>query len=491
MKFKYVIVFLVALAMVLAACAPATVEEPVVEEPVVEEPVVEEPVVEEPVVEEPEVEEPVVEEPVVEEPPAEAMPVITWTEYDQDNMDPASDERVGNEYLRKTMPLFNADNEGVWEWVNVPKAWDQVDSEVVRAVIAGAEVPDLMESQAPNVMLFYNNGTMQDLRPWAEQQDWYADMDPGAMESCTAPDGALLCIPLVSRPHLTYVWADHFPNGYPTTPEGFLEEAARLKEDGIYAWTYFGSTAFGGNSASRMYWALISSFGGTYDDGQGNMLLNTPENIAAIEFLRTTVELEYNPEVVWAGDFLEEQAFMDASAGAIPTGLFGYRYINPLTAPDGTEYNKGNEEDMLDAIADGQVVLRPMFAPEGQVPGCNLYTSGLFMPVGAQNPEGGYALINWLLTNQDNYIEWVIGPGAGFPTLRTAQQAPEMQAPFYVEAASAVNASVCTPHFGTLERVSEAEELIATAIYNLIKQDPTLDIASTLQAAQDQYNAGN
>lgn len=454
-------------------------------------PAVDEPAVEEPAVEEPAVEEPVVEEPEVEEPTAEVVDFVTWMEYDQDNMDPAADERVGNEYLRKTMPLFNADFEGVWNWVNVPKAWDLVDAEVVRAVIAGAEVPDLLESQSEHVMMYYNNGTMQDLRPWAEQQAWFADMDPGAIDSCTAPDGSLLCMPLVSRPHLTYVWADHFPDGYPTTPEGFMEEAERLKEQGIYAWTYFGSTAFGGNSASRMYWALISSFGGTYDDGQGNMLLNTPENIAAIEFLRETVARGYNPEVVWAGDFLEEQAFMDASAAAIPTGLFGYRYINPLTAPDGTQYDTGSEQDMLDALEDGQVVLRPMFAPAGQTPGCNNYTSGLYMPVGAQNPEAAYDFINWMMTHQENYIEWVISVGAGFPTLQTAYDAPEMQTAFYQEAAAAVDASVCTPHYGTLERVSEAEELIALAIYNLVKEDPSLDIATTLQAAQDQYNAGN
>ena len=34
------------------------------------------------------------------------------------------------------------------------------------------------------------------------------------------------------------------------------------------------------------------------DDGQGNMLLNTPENIAAIEFLRDIIANEYVPEIL-------------------------------------------------------------------------------------------------------------------------------------------------------------------------------------------------
>jgi multiple sugar transport system substrate-binding protein len=95
------------------------------------------------------------------------------------------------------------------------------------------------------------------------------------------------------------------------------------------------------------------------------------------------------------------------------------------------------------------------------------------------------------MTHQENYIEWVIGPGAGFPTLQTALDAPEMQAPFYLAAAEALEGAVCTAHVGSLERIPEADELIANVIYNLIKGNPTLDIATELQAAQDQYNAGN
>ena len=48
------------------------------------------------------------EEAPAEEPAAaEVKDFVTWYQYDQNNEDPASDERVGNEYLRKTIPLFN------------------------------------------------------------------------------------------------------------------------------------------------------------------------------------------------------------------------------------------------------------------------------------------------------------------------------------------------------------------------------------------------
>jgi multiple sugar transport system substrate-binding protein len=429
----------------------------------------------------------------VEEPaePVEVKDFVTWFQYDQNNEDPASDERVGNAYLKKTIPEFNADFADKWNWVNIPKAWDKMTAELVAAVIAGGEVPDLIEVGASNLPTFINNGALQDLSEWAKAQAWYSDLEPGALKACTGADGGLYCIPVSTRPHVVYVWADHYPNGFPTTPEQFLVEAERLKSEGIFAWTYFGSTAYSGNGAQRMVWNLISSFGGTYDDGQGNMLLNTPENVAAISFLRDTVLKGYNPDTVFAGGFVEEDSFKDSSAAAIPTGLFGYRYINPLSAPDGTKYETGSADDMINAIADGKVVMRPMFAPAGKTPGCNTDAITFAVPTGATNIEATYDYINWIMGDIARHVEYVLGPGAGFPALLSAQSAPEMQTPFYQQAAIAVNASVCVNANGSLQRPTEANEIIMNAVYKLIKEDPTLDIATTLQAAQDDYNANN
>ncbi len=415
---------------------------------------------------------------------------VTWYQYDETNEDEASDERVGNEYLRASIPQFNEAFEGQWNWVNRPKAWDKMYQELVNAVIAGNKVPDIIEMGSQWLNLVHKNGAVQDLRPWAEQQEWFDNLDSSALASCTASDGSLLCIPVAIRPHLTYVWADHYPDGYPTTPEEFIENAERLKAEGKFAWTYFGSTAYGGSGTSRMVWSLISSFGGTYDDGEGNMYLTSPETVAALEFLRMTVKEGYNPETVFAGGFVEEDNFKDASAGAIPTGLFGYRYINPLTAPDGTAYDKGNQEDMLDAIAAGDVILAPMFAPEGQTPGCGNEVQGFSIPVGAENIEAAYDYINWIMTPDQNPT-FVLGPGVGFPANLSMLDAPELDLPFYREAAKALENSVCTPWNGSLERREEAQELIMQAIYKVVKEEPNSDIVAELTLVEEEYNSGN
>ncbi len=412
---------------------------------------------------------------------------VTWFQYDQGNEDPASDERVGNEYLRKTIPLFDQAFAGKWTWENRYTPWDKIEATLIAAVQAQGEVPDLVEINSGSVNQFHKNGTLQDLTAWAQAQSWWPDMDPSALKTCTGPDGKLYCIPMAERPGLVFAWKDRFPNGFPITPEQFLAEGERLKKEGLYALTFFGSTDYDGDGVHRGVWTTIASFGGTYDDGKGRLLLNTPENVAAIAWLREMVQRGYVPEVAFAGQFAEEAPFRDSTAAAFPTGLFGYRYINPLTAPSGKKYETKTEQDMLDAIAAGDIILRPMAAPAGKKPGCQISAPGFGIPVGARNPAAAYDFINWLLAPEQNPA-YVLGPGAGFPVLKRIQALPQFQTPLYQQAAAAVNASACRPWFGSLENPAAAKKAIMTVVYKLIKQDPTADIAAALTQAQDEFN---
>jgi multiple sugar transport system substrate-binding protein len=71
-------------------------------------------------------------------------------------------------------------------------------------------------------------------------------------------------------------------------------------------------------------------------------------------------------------------------------------------------------------------------------------------------------------------------------SLRSSEQ---YQTPFYQQAAEAVGASECRPWFGSLMDVGRAQETIMDVVYRLIKQDPTLDIATELQKAQEEFNS--
>jgi multiple sugar transport system substrate-binding protein len=423
-------------------------------------------------------------------PPAPVVKdVVTWCQFDHTNTDPANDEAIGNAYVREAIPQFNAAFAGKWNLVNVYKAWDKKTAELVAAVQAGGDVPDIMHVAITEIPNLVRNGAVQDLTAWAQAQPWFGDLDSNAINACTGLDGKLYCIPVSEIPFVTFVWADHFPNGYPKTPEQFLADGERLKAEGVHIMTYAGSTDFNGTGATRAVWTLISGFGGTYDDGQGKMLLNTPENVAAIAFLRDVVAKGYVPEVAFAGGFQEEEAFKDASAASIPTGMYGYRYIRPLTAPNGNKYTKETEEDMLDAIEAGDVILAPFIAPEGKKPGCGLSVEGFVIPAGAKNVEGAYDYINWIVGTPEQNVDWVRRASAAFPALRTVWDDPAFQTKFYQQAGAVVEASACRHYAGSLERWEEAQPLIMNAVYRLVKEEPTADITTVLQQVQDEYNA--
>ena len=422
---------------------------------------------------------------------AAAVPstVVTWYQYDQKNEDPKSDERVGNAYLRAAIPQFNKDMAGKLTWVNQPQAWDKMTLALVAAVQGGGEVPDIMHMGTTDLVTFYNNGTVQDITDWMTKQSWYKDLDPNAIKACTGPDGKLYCVPVSSQPQLVFYWADRFPNKtYPKTPEEFMADAAAIQKANPkhYIITYFGSTDFAGEGTTRYFWTAISSFGDTFDDGKGNMLLNTPENIQAIQFMREIVAKNYSPDIVFAGKFQEEEAMKDATAASIPTGIFGYRYINPLTAPSGKQYNTKSEQDMINAINAGDIKLAPFVAPAGKKPSCGTTFTGFVIPKGAKNVEGAHTYINWIMDPKNN-ATWVQQPGGGLPTEASIAKDPLFQTTFYKEAIPAT-AGLCRPWAGSLTKLPEAKKIIAQAIYHLIKEDPKADIAATLTAAQNDYN---
>ena len=421
----------------------------------------------------------------------DAKDFVTWYQYDAANEDPKNDERVGNAYLRETMPIFNKAYTGKWNWVNQTQPFDKMSTNLVAAVQAGGEVPDLMQAGTGDLNLFLKNGAVQDITDWAKAQSWFANLDPAAVATCTV-DGKLYCIPVAESPQVVFYWTAHFPNGFPKNPADFLKDAEALKAKKVKAITFFGSTAFDGGGIGRFINTVFKSYGGKFDDGAGKMLLNTPENIKTIEFLREIVSKGYVTDESFQGTstpFIEEEPMKTAIAASFPTGIFGYRYVNPLKAPSGKEYATKTEQDMLDAIAAGDVAVGPFFADEGKKPGCDTASSSFIISKGAKNIEAAHDYINWIMSPEQN-AKWVQGPGGGFPALRTTLTEKTFATPFYKQAAAATAASTCAPWYGSLDRRQEAQKIIMSAVYKLMKEDTKADIAATLKTAEEEYNKG-
>jgi len=101
--------------------------------------------------------------------------------------------------------------------------------------------------------------------------------------------------------------------------------------------------------------------------------------------------------------------------------------------------------------------------------------------------EAAHDFINWLLTPQQNPA-YVLGPGAGFPVLKSILATEQFKHPFYQQAAKVVEASECRFVYPTVVDGKSASTAIMNAVYKLIKTDPKADIAAELQKAQDEFN---
>ena len=423
-------------------------------------------------------------------PAAEAQDVVTWYYYDQDNTDPEANERVGNFYLAETIPVFNEQFAGQYRWVNVPRDYNLV-LDLVAAVQNNGEIPDVMRTGTSDLPTFILNNTVQDLTEYVQGASWYADIDPKAVEACTGPDGKIYCVPVSQSPYLVYYWTDMYPDGFPATTDAFMAKAAELKAAGNYALTYWGSTAFDGEAASRYFYQVIASFGGSYDDGAGNMRLNTPENVQAIEVMRENVTNGYSPEAAFVGNFEEEASFKDGLAGAFPTGFYvGYQYLNPLKSPSGEEFNTLSAQDMEDAVNAEAIALAPLFVPEGGTPGCHMDVFGFVIPNGAKNVEGAKAYIDWIM-EKDRAVQWVLRAGGGVPVAASVGADPAFQTQIFQQAAAALAASDCKPWYGSLTRIPEAKTIITNVIFDLVKGNPNADIAEALTTAETEYNSNN
>jgi multiple sugar transport system substrate-binding protein len=427
--------------------------------------------------------------------PASGAEVITWYQYDEKNEDPKNDEAVGNAYIRDTIKVFNSEMAGKLTWVNQPQPFNKMTTALVAAVQAGGEVPDVMHAGSDALPTFIKNDTLQDLTEWAKAQPWYADLDANAIAACTAPDGKLYCVPASLTSFAVYYWKDHFPNGYPKTPAEFMTQAEALKAKNVYAITFFGNgSAFDGDATSRFFFSAFSSFGGGYDDGKGAMLLNRPENIEAIKFMRDVLAKGYASEDVFLGDFKEENKFKTSEAASFPTGVFVYRYLQPLKSPAGVDFGKDFDptgKPMKDAVADGAMGVAPMFSPEGKKAGCSSSVSAFVIPKGAKNLEGAQMYINWVMSEK-NYSGWVKTVGGGAPAAKIGYKDPEFGIPYYTETAKA-SEGLCRPWAGSLKDPTSAKKIIAGVIFDLIKGKDVAaeDIGAVLQKAQDEYNALN
>lgn len=406
-----------------------------------------------------------------------------WTKFNADNPQVASDR-----WLEAVIEDYQAEASVTLE--NTFVVYNEINTRLNVAVQSGGDIPDVSYVDSQNLGFYVNNGTLTDLTEFVTSADWYDDIDPVALQACTAPTGEILCVPTTTTNFFTYYWTDVYPDGYPATTDEFLAAAADIRAADIYPITFKGAE---GASVERFYFPLMASFGSQVVDENGLATWANEESVAALEFVRTLFENDYVAPVALAPGFEFEEPFKQGEAGAFVAGTFSYVYLTPLTAPSDEVFEEAPPAEGFDtnaiAVGDafdaGELAFAPALSAPGGTPQSMVLATAWAIPFGSENPSGAMDFINWQMSTQRN-TDFAIAYGA-LPTVLSAAEGDAFSSAYWQAAAQyQAESGVAAPAWTNYD---DALRLLSTAIVNIVTDD-NADIMQELQAAQDEYNLG-
>lgn len=399
--------------------------------------------------------------------------IVIWTKFNDTNPQNTQDKWLADALKEYTSKTGN-------KITNVNQPYDQINAKLNVAVQSKGDVPDASYVDSSKLGFYTQNGTLIDLTDWAKSTSWYKDLSPAALASCTTPDGKILCIPTGIQNTLVYYWKDAYPNGFPATTDALLAAAKDIAAKGKFAITLKASESF---SVEVSYFSLIKTFGGEIADKDGKAAWSNPGAVAAVQFLRTLFTSKYAPEVDLAPGFDDEEAFKRSDAGAFMAGSWSYVYLAPLTAPDGTKFDKdaGSVEAAFDA---GKLGFAPPLSAPNSKPVSFAQMTGWAIPQGAVNVDAAKAFIDFEMTTERN-VTYAIAYGA-LPTMESALKADAFQTPYW-QAVIKYQSDFAQPAAGLIEYDKGITALSDTI--NKLLTDPSKDIAQALKSSQDEYNA--
>ena len=195
----------------------------------------------------------------------------------------------------------------------------------------------------------------------------------------------------------------------PTTQEELLAAAQALTDadNDFYGMALLGAR---GSAVAQDYMAWVQQHGGTILDAEGNPALNTPENVAILEFFGEL--FDYAPP--GSTDY-----WWDQRETAFRTGN--------VALMEGWSIARAGYEDPEISNVVGNVDIT--FAPvaEGMEPKYGFGGWGIGINASSDNPDAAWEFIKWL-TSPEIQKEWIRNDGA--PIRRSTLEDPELNAEY-------------------------------------------------------------
>ncbi len=363
--FLKILIVMIVLSFVLAACAE-TAETPVVEEP-------------------PTVDEPAVDEPV--DAPKPSGELVIWV------------QQANQEVWESTvLPAFLEEYPDIEiEFVNY--APDVVANQVGLAIQGGLGVPDLAVTEYQSITALVELGGLMDLTDVvAPHMDV---LNSTMMEYCTK-DGNVYCVPWDIGPVVTFYRRDIFDAaGLASDPESVsaaiatwddkLETCQQIKDNtGLPCFALNKANNYG-DILANMLWQQGLGF---YDD-DGNVTMDEPYVVEALEKIGAFWEADVvSDSLEWEDAWYAElSADIDNTEtppiATVTIGAWMGNFLKTWVAPD----QAGN----------WGVALMPAFTPGG-ARASNQGGSAYFIPEGSNNVEAAKAFIEFINLDVENQV---------------------------------------------------------------------------------------
>src|SRR5688572_26689451 len=329
------------------------------------------------------------------------------------------------------------------------------------ALQAGTGAPDISLVENSHLAQIVALGGLTDMTEWVTP---YLDKMNAYKWADAELDGKYYAMPWDSGPVVFYYRRDVFDAaGLPSDPESVSEAVATWDDYFNVCQTIkeqTGSACFSNNKANnygRLYEMMLWQQGLGYYNAEGQVTVDSPENIATLEMLKRFWDANLtSDQLEWTdGWYAELAAETDAKpiATLIEAAWMG-AFLKGWIAP-GTEGKWG-------------VALMPTME-EGQVRAANDGGSAFVIPEQSQNKEAAWALTEFLFGRVENQVA-MFKSSDFFPSLEAAYADPvftepdpffadQPVRPIYVDVVKVVPiAYVYGPHY------SEMNGFVATAI---------------------------
>lgn len=387
---------------------------------------------------------------------SETAPITMWASYDlTDESNPPSVT------LNQIITNFEATTGITVNYEQV--AWDQIAPKLALQAQSGGEMPDIVETSSQHISSLVSAGALMDISDLVADSPWVDQLNASEAQSCLL-DGARYCVAADVRGGAWYYNLADFPNGWPTTTDGWLTEGARLKAEGKYIASFYAGQEYG---AVELTWApLIYSNGGSIFDAEGKPNWASDQTVEVVTWMRELLAQGYIPETNFTGDFSAgEKPWEDGTAGAVRGGSWSFLFIPGLSGK----------------IEAGTTALGAAPAMNGGKNYVFLVGEGWGVPEGAANPDGAKAFLNFFMTPQ-NLTVWA-SQHYGIPTIDDAFKASAFDSTFY--RATFDNLAENGIFMQSSPYYNESLTALAVAFQDLML-NPDMDIMTRLQAAQDE-----